>query len=79
MVLNLLDNALKFTPAGGQVVVAARQPDPAEGVVRVDVRDTGPGIPDAYKADLFNWLAQVPGQQGARRGTGIGLTFCKLR
>lgn len=78
VVLNLLDNALKFTPAGGQVVVAARQPDPAEGVVRVDVRDTGPGIPDAYKADLFNWLAQVPGQQGARRGTGIGLTFCKL-
>ena len=81
IVLNLVDNAIKFTPSGGRVTVQAHQPGECgveAGMVRVDVSDTGPGIPDDYKDRLFDRFAQVDGQRGRRRGTGLGLTFCRL-
>ncbi|MFC1961227.1 ATP-binding protein, partial [Chloroflexota bacterium] len=81
ILLNLVDNALKFTPSGGVVMVTAylpdEQPAPA-GFVRIEVSDTGPGIPDEYKERLFNRFQQVEGSRGRRRGTGLGLTFCRL-
>jgi signal transduction histidine kinase len=48
------------------------------GFARIDVWDTGPGIPDDYKAKLFDRFIQVKGRRGARRGIGLGLTFCKM-
>ncbi len=81
IVLNLVDNAIKFTPSGGRVMVRAYPPgeNGAEpDMVRVDVSDTGPGIPDDYKERLFDRFAQLDGQRGRRRGTGLGLTFCRL-
>jgi len=80
VLLNLVDNAIKFTPAGGHVTVRASVPDslePAE-VVRVEVRDTGPGVPDEHKERLFDRFAQIQGMAARRRGTGLGLTFCRL-
>lgn len=72
--LNLLDNALKFTPGEGLVTVAARD----EGsMVRVEVRDSGPGIPDDDKQRVFDLFSQGPGV-ARRHGSGIGLTFCKM-
>jgi NtrC-family two-component system sensor histidine kinase KinB len=79
--LNLVDNAVKFTPSGGHVVIEAYPPgvkDVEPGFIRVEVRDTGPGIPDEYKERLFDRFTQVDGQHGRRRGTGLGLTFCRL-
>jgi signal transduction histidine kinase len=77
VVLNLVDNAIKFTPSGGRVVIQAYPPG-EEDFLRVEVRDTGPGIPDEHKERLFDRFAQIDGQRGRRRGTGLGLTFCRL-
>jgi len=64
---NLLDNAVRHTPAGGTVSVALAA---EAGGVRVVVRDTGPGIPPERRAGLFDRPFDV---DGARRGGGLGL------
>lgn len=76
IIANLTANALKFTPASGEVrVSAAVQP----GCVRVNVADTGPGIPPEYRVRIFEKFGQVDGrQEGRKHSTGLGLTFCKL-
>lgn len=73
---NLIDNAIKFSPAGKTVVIAAQLLH--HDFVRVEVRDNGSGIPDNYKPILFNRFQQVEDNMARRRGTGLGLTFCKL-
>ena len=81
MLLNLVDNALKFSPSDTTVTVRAHEPGAegaAPGFVRIDVIDSGPGVPDEYKIMLFDRYVQVRGRKGARRGTGLGLTFCRL-
>jgi signal transduction histidine kinase len=75
VITNLLDNALKFTPPGGQVGFTATAID---GVLEMQVRDTGPGIPADFRDKIFDQFIQVPGQRGRRRGSGLGLTFCRL-
>jgi PAS domain S-box-containing protein len=74
---NLVDNALKFSPPNGQVTVAAEAPGEA-GFIRCSVRDEGPGIPPDHHEQIFDRFAQGPSQSGKRRGTGLGLAFCKL-
>jgi signal transduction histidine kinase/DNA-binding response OmpR family regulator len=72
-VLNLLSNAFKFTPPGGTVVLAAR--DGPKGLV-VEVRDSGPGIPEELRGKLFHRFQQL--DEGSTRrygGTGIGLAL----
>ncbi|HDQ73634.1 MAG TPA: cyclic nucleotide-binding domain-containing protein [Chloroflexi bacterium] len=72
---NLLDNALKFTPGGGRVQVAAKQ----EGDrAFVTIADTGPGIPPEERTRIFEKFTQVQGNVGRHRGSGLGLTFCQL-
>jgi len=81
VLLNLVDNALKFTPAAGNVIIHAclpGTPNIPDGFIRVEVQDTGPGIPDEFKERLFDRYAQIDGIRGRRRGTGLGLTFCRL-
>jgi signal transduction histidine kinase/transcriptional regulator with GAF, ATPase, and Fis domain len=73
---NLVDNALKFTPYGSSVSISALPL--ADGFLQINIVDQGPGIPDEYKAILFDRFVQIKGRQGARRGSGLGLTFCKL-
>ncbi len=70
---NLVDNALKYSPSHSQVTVQARLVD-AE--LRVEVIDQGPGVADEQKQRLFEPFVQV--RRSSRRGTGLGLTFCKL-
>ena len=76
VLVNLLDNALKYTPEGGQISVSG-EPLHNDSVL-VCVSDTGPGVPDEYREEIFQRFAQVPGAQGRRRGSGLGLTFCRL-
>ena len=73
---NLLDNALRHTPAGGRVTVCAR----AEGgLARVEVRDTGPGVPEALREAIFRRLFRGDPARAAVQGegSGIGLTIAR--
>jgi signal transduction histidine kinase len=76
VITNLLDNALKFTPAGGQIILTAERL--GADMIAMQVGDTGPGIPEEYREKIFERFTQVPGLVGRRRGSGLGLTFCKL-
>jgi signal transduction histidine kinase len=75
VLINLLDNALKFTPAEGRVWVEAH---PEAEAVQVDVVDTGPGIPEGERERIFEKFTQVQRHVQARRGSGLGLAFCRL-
>jgi K+-sensing histidine kinase KdpD len=81
VLLNLLDNALKFSPEGGAVTMRAFSPG-SQGApanyTRIEVIDQGPGVPEAARATLFDRFVQVQGRSGRRRGSGLGLTFCRL-
>ena len=67
---NLIDNGLKFTPAGGRVTVAASR---ASGGVSVTVSDTGPGIESEMERHLFDrfWKGHADGIRGAGLGLAI--------
>jgi signal transduction histidine kinase len=72
----LLDNALKYTPAGGRVEVGAAR---AGDRVRFWVADTGPGIAAARLPELFEPFHQLDGSSTRRRGgTGLGLALVKM-
>lgn len=73
---NLIDNALKFTPSGGQVIVSIKHNQ--EDAVVMSVSDTGFGIPPPFREKIFDRFVQIPGRRGKRRGSGLGLTFCRL-
>lgn len=70
---NLLDNAVKYTPAGGAVTVEAR---PYEMFAAIRVADTGPGIPESEHAKIFGRFYRCPGAYQAR-GVGIGLYLAR--
>ena len=77
MIGNLLQNAGRFTRAGGQVEVIA-QPDPARGMAEVAVRDTGVGIHPSLLSRLFEPFSQA--EQGLAReqgGLGLGLALTR--
>lgn len=71
---NLMDNALKYTEAGGKVHVSITQPDPQQ--VTISVNDTGVGIPSEEQALIFDRFHQVKeNTSNNQRGTGIGLAL----
>jgi len=74
IVANLIGNAVKFTPDGGRITVTVTRKD---GMARVAVTDTGPGIPAEFHKIVFEKFGQVD-KQARRHSTGLGLTFCKL-
>ena len=75
IVLNLLANAVKFTPDGGRVEVDARRNG---GSLKVSVKDTGVGIASKDQAALFEEFRQVGrGSSGKREGTGLGLALTR--
>lgn len=69
---NLLSNALKFTPDGGEVIVRA---EPGEPGVLLSVEDSGPGIPDDLLDCVFDRFWQA--ERGDARGLGLGLAIVK--
>ncbi|MDR7539816.1 MAG: ATP-binding protein [Armatimonadota bacterium] len=72
---NLLDNALKYTPPGGQVTVSASE---RRGHVLLGVADTGPGIPEADLPHIFDRFYKVDkSRTAARGGAGLGLAIAK--
>lgn len=73
---NLLSNASKFSPQGARVEVRLEH---LRDALRVSVIDPGPGIPEAFKARVFDRFAQADSSTSRRRGgTGLGLAICKM-
>jgi len=75
MLANLVDNAVRYTPAGGRVDVAVRR-ERNDAVLAVS--DTGPGIPAGERARVFDRFYRVPGTGAAGvAGSGLGLAIVK--
>jgi len=72
VLMNLLGNAIKFTPNGGRIEVAARS---VEGKVRVEVRDNGPGIPPEEQQRIFEAFYRLRESGKKTEGTGLGLAI----
>jgi two-component system OmpR family sensor kinase len=72
LVSNLIENAVRYTPAGGVVDVGVRID---EGRVVVEVADTGGGIPDELLPRVFDRFFRAPGL--VAEGTGLGLAICR--
>jgi signal transduction histidine kinase len=76
---NLLDNAVKFTPDGGQIILWARMnPGDTPACVEIGVTDNGAGISEEIQERLFEKFQQVLAVHGRRSGSGLGLYYCKL-
>jgi signal transduction histidine kinase len=72
--VNLVGNAIKYTPSGGQVTVSLTR---AEEQIEVAVEDTGIGIPEDALPQLFTEFYRAPNARNAEVGTGLGLTIVK--
>ncbi len=71
---NLLSNAARFTPPDGRVTIRV---EPAGSMVRVTVRDTGRGIPEAELGLIFESFTQATNHDANAGGTGLGLAICR--
>lgn len=75
VIANIVSNAMKFTPPGGRIEVAARQEN---GSVRISVKDTGAGIAPEDLKNLFQRFRQIEANQSRLvKGTGLGLFITK--
>ena len=73
-VSNLLDNAIDFSPAGGEVLMAL---ETTSRLARVSVRDHGPGIPDYAQEKVFQKFYSLARPHSHKKSTGLGLAFVK--
>ena len=72
---NLVENAVKYTPAGGKVELALTRQD---GAARLSVRDTGPGIAPADAERIFQPFVRLDAARGRETGgAGLGLTIAR--
>ena len=75
VILNLLDNAMKYTQPGSRIWIRTGKEN---GEVRVRVEDDGPGIPDDQKPHIFDLFYTSGNPAGdSRRGLGVGLALCQ--
>jgi signal transduction histidine kinase len=76
VLINLIGNAIKFTPHQGSVTVSASRNGNER--VQVSVADTGPGVPPDEKEKIFDKFYQIADPEGVKpKGTGLGLAICK--
>lgn len=74
VLINLLENAVKYTRGGGRISISASR---LPGEVRVAVSDTGPGIAPREQQRIFDKFTRLH-QEGNSKGLGLGLAFCRL-
>ena len=73
-IINLVDNAIKFTPSGGRVELRISE-NAREAFI--DVTDSGPGIPAEASAHIFDRFYRVSSDTDTAAGTGLGLSIAK--
>jgi signal transduction histidine kinase len=71
---NLIENAVKYSPEGGEVRVSAAA---SNGAVRIAVRDRGPGIPQDQQGRIFEKFGRAEVEGGSKPGTGLGLFIAR--
>jgi PAS domain S-box-containing protein len=78
--INIIGNALRFTPEGGKIEISARPAWHTPRQILIRIADSGSGIPPDAREKVFEEFQQVDGHRPVRggKGTGLGLTFCKL-
>lgn len=76
VLINLVENAVKYTPTGSQIHIGANL-SPESGMVELWVRDNGPGIPFVDREHIFDKYARLQSKDGPK-GFGLGLAFCRL-
>ena len=74
VLINLLSNAIRYSPAGGPLIIRAL---PWGEMVRVSVEDCGPGIPAEHQKRIFQRFAGVPAQAGQAGSSGLGLSIAR--
>jgi signal transduction histidine kinase len=74
VIINLLENAIKFSPLNTEVTVGIK---PGRDEVIVFIEDQGPGIPETYRERIFEKYFRLD-TEGKSRGLGLGLSFCQL-
>ncbi len=75
ILINLLDNAVKYTPDKGQISLTTSL---TQNSLTLAVSDNGPGISQADQAYIFDKFSRVGDSTNSRSGVGLGLAFCKL-
>jgi signal transduction histidine kinase len=77
VVQNLLDNAIRYSPAGGEIRIWATYDHNLDKIV-LRINDSGPGIPDKDREKVFEqfWQVKENRPQRGSKGSGIGLAFC---
>lgn len=75
VVINIVNNAVKYTPEGSHITLSAKR---SNQLIVVEIADDGPGIPDEAKGKLFEMFYTAGNERGdGRRGLGLGLALCK--
>jgi heavy metal sensor kinase len=72
--LNLVDNAIKYTPEGGRIKISLAETDSGP---TIDVSDTGPGIPAELQTRIFDRFYRIDESRTSGNGTGLGLSIAK--
>ncbi|OQA05559.1 MAG: Sensor histidine kinase TmoS [bacterium ADurb.Bin374] len=76
MVANLIENALKYSPAGTTIRISLAGSNPT---AVWSVSDNGPGIPAEYQSRVFDLFNHIPAMKNQKAvSSGVGLAFCKL-
>lgn len=73
--LNLMSNAVKYNQEGGDVEISFVEPD--QGLLRIEVRDTGPGIPLERQSEVFEPFNRLGAEGSSIEGSGVGLIITK--
>ena len=76
VVVNLLSNAVKYTKSGGTITLKS-EVDDSDGLVKVEVTDTGVGIPEKDVEHVFDKFYRVSANKKQAKGTGLGLNLVK--
>ena len=75
VIINIVNNAIKYTPPGSQIILSAQKQGKS---VAVRIADNGPGISDSAKEHLFDlFYTANQGKADTRRGLGLGLNLCR--
>ena len=75
IITNLVQNAVKFTPEGGSIMVTVRQEN--QTLAEVSVRDTGPGIPQEFLDQIFDPFFRIKQARTGTKGLGLGLSIVR--